>query len=365
MRPFDPQTILREELGELKAYAPAPGTYEVRLDANEAPNILSPALKKRLGEVAAKTAWTKYPDAGQKALRKAIAAHLGVKSNQVIAGVGSDELITLLLTAATRLKSKAPAPTLLTTTPTFVMYRLSARVRGQRVMEVPLDSEWDLDEKAALRAIEMAEPNVIFIASPNNPTGTMVSEDRLQALIEAAPNSLVVVDEAYVDYADRTQLALLEKYENVAILRTLSKVGFASIRLGWLVGSKRLVAELDKVRLPYNIPTLTQELATCVLSEFSDELKTICETVKTERSRVAQALENQSGVRVVPSQANFLWIELEQPAGSVFTELGKQGVLVRSFHGRGGRLEKYLRVTIGSPEDNDRFLSALSEVLAQ
>src|SRR5690606_19198185 len=135
MRSFDPQIILREELAELKAYSPAPGNFEVRLDANEAPDMLSPALKKRLNEITSKTSWTKYPDASQKLLRKAIATHLGVKSTQIIAGVGSDELITMLLTAATRLKSKAPAPTLITTTPTFVMYRLSARIRGQRVME--------------------------------------------------------------------------------------------------------------------------------------------------------------------------------------------------------------------------------------
>lgn len=365
MRSFDPQTILREELGELKAYSPAPGNFELRLDANEAPNLLSPGLKKRLNEVCAKTDWTKYPDASQKQLRKAIARHLGVKSTQVIAGVGSDELISLLLTAATRLKSKAPAPTVVTTTPTFVMYRLSARVRGQRVMEVPLDEAWDLNEKSMLRAVEMADPNVVFIASPNNPTGTMVDEQRLEAVIQAAPKALIVVDEAYIDYADRSQLALLEKYENVAILRTLSKIGFASLRLGWLIGSPALVAELDKVRLPYNVPTLTQELATVVLSEFSEELSVLCNTVKAERARVSKALETQRGVTVVPSQANFLWLELERSAAEVFTALGKKGVLVRSFAGRGGRLEKYLRVTIGTSEQNNRFLEALRDALSE
>ena len=363
MRTFDPQIILREELAELKAYSPAPGNFETRLDANEAPDILSPELKKRLNEVVSKTSWTKYPDASQKLLRKAIAGHLGVKSTQIIAGVGSDELITLILTAATRLKSKAPAPTLITTTPTFVMYRLSARVRGQRVMEVPLDEAWDLDEKAMLRAIEMADPNVIFIASPNNPTGTMVDEQRLDALIQAAPHALVVVDEAYINYADRDQMSLLDKYENVAILRTLSKVGFAALRLGWLVGSPKLVEQLDKVRLPYNVPTLTQELATVVFNEFSAEISSICGVVKSERERVVAELESVAGVTVVPSQANFLWLELNRSAAEVFSTLGKKGVLVRCFAGRGGRLEKYLRVTIGKPEENNRFLEALRDTL--
>ncbi len=363
MRSFDPQVILRPELGELKAYAPSTGSYELRLDANEAPAVLSPAAKKRLGEVAAKTAWHQYPDAGQKDLRKAIAKHLGVKSAQILAGVGSDELITLLLTVATRLKAKAPAPTLLTTTPTFVMYRLSARIRGQRVMEVPLDADWDLDEEGMLRAIEMAAPNVIFIASPNNPTGTMVTRSRLERVIEAASGSLVVVDEAYIDYADGNHLDLLDRYENVAILRTLSKVGFAALRVGWIVASPNLIVELDKARLPYNLPTVSQTLATLVLTELTDEMKSTCVLVRQERARLTTALGNLRGVAVVPSQANFLWLKLEGSAGDVFGRLGKLGVLVRSFHGRGGRLEQYLRVTIGTREQNDRFLEALRESL--
>ena len=290
MRSFDPQVILRPELGELKAYSPTLGNFELRLDANEAPPVLSAAAKKKLGETAAKTLWHQYPDAGQKELRKAIAKHLGVKSTQLVVGVGSDEIITLLLTVFTKSKSKAPAPTLLTTTPTFVMYRLSARLRGQRVMEVPLDENWDLDEEAMLRAIDMASPNVIFIASPNNPTGTMMSKDRLERVIQAASDSLVVIDEAYVDYAERHHLDLLERYENVAILRTLSKVGFAALRVGWIVASPALVNELDKARLPYNLPTVSQSLATLVLNEMGDEIRSIRELVVRERTRLTQAL---------------------------------------------------------------------------
>lgn len=363
MRSFDPQLILCEELGELKPYSPSPGTYEVRLDANEAPDLLSPELKKRMAEVAAKTAWGAYPDAGQKKLRKAIAKHLDVSPGQVIAGVGSDELITLLLTAATRLKTKAPAPTVVTTTPTFVMYRQSARVRGQRVMEVPLDNQWQFSDDDLLRAIEMAAPNIVFIASPNNPTGTMIEEAKLEKVIQGAPETLIVVDEAYINYANRHQMGLLHKYGNVAILRTLSKIGFASLRIGWLVGSPDLVSELDKVRLPYNLPTVCQSLGALVLDEFSDEIKSLTHVVKDERTRVAAALEKMPGVRVVPSEANFLWLELDQLASAVFKSLGNNGVLVRSFHGRGGRLEKCIRVTIGTPAQNDRFLAAMSASL--
>lgn len=363
MSSFNPHTILRDELAELKPYTPASGNYAVRLDANEAPGLLPPEIKKHLSEVVNKTLWHKYPDAGVTQLRKTIAKLHGVKSTQVIVGVGSDEIITMLLTAATRLKSRAPAPTLLTTTPTFVMYRLSARVRGQRVMEVPLDQEWDLDERAMSKALEMAEPNVIFIASPNNPTGTMVSSDRLERLIEQASQSLVVVDEAYINYADRDQLDLLQRHENVAILRTLSKVGFAALRVGWLVGQEALVTELDKVRLPYNMPTLSQNLANVVLADHADYILRLSEAVRLERARMTQELTTMAGVTVVPSQANFLWLAVTKPASEVYALLGKKGVLVRSFHGRGGRMEHFLRVTVGTRDENDQFLAAMADVL--
>lgn len=360
---FDPHTILRDELGELSAYAPTAGDFEVRLDANEAPALLSPQAKKRLSEVATKIALERYPDAGQKQLRKAIATHLGVRPAQVLCGVGSDEIIGLLLTVATRTRGRAPAPTVVTTTPTFVMYRLSARIRGQRVMEVPLDADWDLDEAAMLRAIEMATPNLIFIASPNNPTGTMVSSDRLERVIQSAPEALVVVDEAYVDYASRTQLSLLESYENVVILRTLSKIGFAALRVGWIVGKAEIIAELDKARFPYNLPTVCQDLATLVLTELKGEIEATKSAVLRERSRLVTELGTFQGLLLPPSEANFLWIGLPRSAEEVYTRLKKEGVLVRSFHGRGGRLERYLRVTVGTKAENDRFLEAFRVAL--
>jgi histidinol-phosphate aminotransferase len=363
MRKFDFNLVLRPELAELHAYSPVGGNFDVRLDANEAPPLLSPAAKKRMAEVAAKIDYGLYPDAGQKELRKAIADHVGLSPGEVTAGVGSDELITLLLTIASRPRSRSGSATILTTTPTFVMYRLSARVRGQRVMEVPLDSQWDLDLEAMLRAVQFAEPNLIFIATPNNPTGTMASSDRLRELIEAAKDSLIVIDEAYINYASRDHVSLLGQYENVVILRTLSKIGFAGLRVGWLMGSKAIISEVDKARLPYNLPTHSQKLASLALGELAPEIEGITRYVKAERARVAEELRSYKAVRVVPSEANFLWLELDRPSEDVFLALGKEGVLVRSFHGRGGRLDRCLRVTIGTEAQNDRFLDALQRVL--
>jgi histidinol-phosphate aminotransferase len=223
------------------------------------------------------------------------------------------------------------------------------------VIEVPLDASWELAERPFRSALELAEPHLVFVASPNNPTGTLAPPDRLTRLIEATPSSLFVLDEAYVDYADTHALDLFRRYPNVVVLRTLSKIGFAALRVGWLIGRAELVAELDKVRLPYNLGTLSQRLATVVLDELWDEVTRSVRTLKTERARVAAELAAR-GARVTPSQANFLWLETPRPAGEVFEALKAEGVLVRSFHERGGRLASQLRVTLGTPAENDELV---------
>lgn len=355
--------LLRPELAELSAYAPIAGDFELRLDANEAPALLGPEARARLGEVAAATAWERYPDARAGDLRRAIARRMGVDADEILVGVGSDEIISLLSTVLSRPRGDAPVPSLLTTTPTFVMYRMAARVRGQRVIEVPLDDAWDLAEGSLVRALELAPPNLVFVASPNNPTGTRPSRDRLERLIQAADGALVVIDEAYVDYADGDCLDLYRAHANVAITRTLSKVGFAALRVGWLVARPELVRELDKARLPFNVSAPSQRLATVVLEELADEVRRITSTVVHERARMEAELARLGGVTVTPSQANFCWLRCERPAAEVFAALADKKILVRSFHERGGRLANQLRVTLGTREGNDAFLRALTEVL--
>jgi histidinol-phosphate aminotransferase len=360
MRESSLAALLRPELAELTAYVPEPGEYAVRLDANEAPPLLSGAARALLAQAAADTLWERYPDATVRELRQAIADACATSPEEVLCGVGSDEIITLLVTALSVPRGRAPVATVLTTTPTFVMYRMSARVRGLRVIEVPLDDTWDLATDSLLQALELVQPNLVFIASPNNPTGNLMRRDRLERVIDAAREALVVVDEAYVAYAPTDQLDLYRSRPNVAVMRTLSKVGFASLRLGWLLGHPDLVRELDKVRLPYNVPTLSQRLATVALRELGDEMRSTAQAVKQERDRLAVALGELGAV--APSDANFLWLRTERPAGEVFEGLARRGVLVRSFHRAGGRLAHQLRVTVGTREENDAFLKALREV---
>lgn len=354
--------LLSPGLVELKRYVPEPGDYAVRLDANEAPSLLSDESKELLVRAAASTAWQRYPDATARALRCAIGERMRVTPEEVLPGVGSDEVLTLLLTALARPRGKNPTAALLTTTPTFVMYRLSARARGVSVMEVPLDSDWDLPQTSMLRALQMSPPNLVVIASPNNPTGTLVSPERLEAVIEAAQGALVLIDEAYIDYAERDHLELYRRHENVALLRTLSKVGFAALRVGWLVARPKLIAELDKVRLPYNLSSVSQALATLVLAELQHEIERTTRAVISERARLSAELAAHPALAVTPSQANFLWLRTERSAGEVRAGLAERGVLVRTFHDRGGRLQHQLRVTVGTPRQNDAFLHALSEV---
>jgi histidinol-phosphate aminotransferase len=356
-------SLLRADLAELGAYVPHPGTYAVRLDANEAPPMLAPAAREALARAIVPPSFCRYPDATATELREALAERSCAHVDEVMVGCGSDEIIALLLTALDRPRERAPVATIVTTTPTFVMYRLSARARGIKTLEVPLDAGWDLAVDSMRTAIEVARPNLVFIASPNNPTGTLMSLDRLVRVIESAPESLVVVDEAYVDFAGPSeQAALRTRYPNVALLGTISKIGFAALRVGWVVGPRGLVREIDKTRQPYNLSVPAQLGATYVLRHLGDEVARCTRLVVAERERVATGLR-ALGLDVPQSHANFLWAGTPGPAGEVFEALAARGVLVRSFHARGGRLQNRLRVTIGLPEENDRLLHEMPACL--
>jgi len=362
MSGFSISALCRPELAELSAYSPDLASYRVRLDANEAPPLMSSAAHERIARALAEGAWERYPDPSLAALRQAIALSLDVTPQEVLPGVGSDEVISLLLTAFVRPLPPADTATVLTTTPSFVMYRMSARCRGLRVLEVPLDAGWDLSVDAMKSALAMSPPSIVFIASPNNPTGNTMSRDRLEQVIALAPQALFVIDEAYIAYSERDQLDLYRRFENVAILRTLSKVGFAAFRLGFLLARPEVVSELDKVRLPYNVPTPTQRVAELAFGELAPEIARITAEVVQQRASVAERLAGLPGAVVTPSQANFLWLRTARPAAELYEALKQRGILVRSFHGRGGRLANQLRITIGTASENDELCRSLTEL---
>lgn len=351
--------LVRPELTTIEAYVPHAGHFDVRLDANESPDLLSADAHARLVEVLTSTNFNRYPDVNAVELREAIARHTSSSVDEIIVGCGSDEVIAMLLSALDKPRAKTPRARIVTTTPTFVMYRLSAKVRGIDVVEVPLDASWNLDVAGMKRAIEFGQPNIVFLATPNNPTGTCMAEDRLRQVIEAAPDTLVVLDEAYVDFANTSVAHLRRAYPNVVVLGTISKIGFAALRVGWLAGASELVRELNKVRQPYNIPPPCQQAATLVLSELQGEVKRLVTHVLAERERMTQELQ-RLGFGVTPSQANFVWVETKRPADEVFEDLATHGILIRSFAKQGGRLAHRIRVTVGTRSENDRFLETIA-----
>ncbi len=217
--------LARPELAELSSYVPAdPPGIRVRLDANEAPALRSSVIHDVVARAIARVCIERYPDPTATELKSRIAERTGARGDELVVGNGSDELISLVLTALARPREGSDRAAVLVPTPTFVMYAITARTHGLRVCEVPLDAHWDLDFPLMQRAIEDMAPNVVFIASPNNPTGNRMSDDRLEAVIRSAPRSLVIVDEAYVDYGGSSLRTWRRRFPNLAVLRTLSKI---------------------------------------------------------------------------------------------------------------------------------------------
>jgi len=364
---------LNPALLQQKAYVPDPVVVPVRLDANEAPPLL-PTLDEKERAI-----WNaalcgvepaRYPDVRANAVRNAIAARSKVDPSQIVIGCGSDEVISMLLATLRKPIVDAP-PTILVPTPAFVMYRIAGRVQGYEVVEVPLDSKWDLDEGAMLDAIASKRPAVVFLATPNNPTSGVFSRQRVEHIIEAAalgdPPSLVVIDEAYLPFRlgegdpweGRTGLDDLREHAHVLVLRTLSKVGLAALRVGWAIAHPSLATEIEKVRLPYDLPATSQAGATAALGPLAGAVDRHVASIVRERARLIAALATIPGVSHERSDGNFIWLALPKPAPDVVEAMKAKGVLVRTFPSH----PRHVRVTVGTPAEDDRFLDVLGSVL--
>jgi len=356
-------SLLRPEIEELKPYVPHdPPGIEVKLDANEAPPSTSAHVKEVVARAVANVALERYPDPRALRLKEAIAKRTGAKVEELIVGTGSDEVIALLLTALARPQGRNPQAVVLTPVPTFVMYRITARGHGVKPVEVPLDSAWDLDAPMTKRAIEMMQPSIVFIASPNNPTSNRMSESRLAEVVAAAKDSVAVVDEAYVDYAPSSVRSWRAEHRHLGILRTVSKIGLAALRVGWLEADAALVTEIDKVRQPFNVSATSQAAAAAVLEDAWDDVQADVARVVKARDELAAAIGALDGWVVTPSAANFLWVKTPLAAEHVHSALIEKKILVRSFHTAGGRLASQLRITVGTERENARLLEALREI---
>lgn len=363
------ERIIRPEVRALSAYAVAPAEGMIKLDAMENPFPLPEPLRAELGAVLAQASLNRYPPAGANELRATLCETMQVPAGfDVLLGNGSDEIIHLILQACAR-----PGATVLSPSPAFVMVQMSALFDGVRYVDVPLLPDFNLDLPAMLAAIERDRPAVTFIAYPNNPTGNLFKDADIEAIVKAARrvDGLVVVDEAYQPFAPTTWMGRLPEFDNLVVMRTLSKLGLAGIRLGYLAGAPALLAEFDKVRPPYNINVLTQAAALLVLRR-KDVLDGQAAVLREERAMLARELATLPGVRVYPSAANFILVRFGGDAGAdldagaatmrangVFAYLKGQRILVKNMSGGHSLLQGCLRLTVGSPEENRALLAGL------
>jgi histidinol-phosphate aminotransferase len=348
-----PQDLVRPEILALKAYQVADAEGMVKLDAMENPYPLPEAMRRELANVLARTDLNRYPEPTGRKLRELLAKKMKVPAGmELLLGNGSDDLIQIITLALAR-----PGAVMMYPGPTFVMYAMNATFFGMRGVSAGLREDFTLDVQAFLAAMREQQPSLIYIAYPNNPTGVLYPEEDVLAILRAA-EGLVVLDEAYHVFAQKTFMPRLAEFPNLVVLRTMSKLGLAGIRLGYLAGRPEWIGEFNKVRQAYNVNVLTQAAALFVLERL-DVLEKQAAVIRGERAALGNALAALPGVTVYPSEANFFLIRVPD-AGRSFEALRGQGVLVRSLH---PGLANCLRVTVGTPEENRILLNAMREAL--
>lgn len=351
---------VRPAVSALSAYSVADASGMVKLDAMENPYSLPQALAEAWRGELSNVDINRYPDPSSQALKDRMYEVLGLPDQAaLILGNGSDEIIQMLAMA---LGGEGRA--FMSMDPAFVMYRMIALMNGMRYVSADLQSDsFSIDMASTLATIEAEQPAVLFVANPNNPTGNSHSLDDLRRLAEAVPGVLVI-DEAYAPFTDTTALPLLEEYSHVLVMRTFSKMGLAGLRLGYLLGDAQWIRELDKVRLPYNINVLTQRAAAFALTHYATfEQQTM--QIRSDRQWLFESLGAMPGIRVWPSEANFLLFRGPEGSGaSIYEALKDRGILIKSLSGGHPLLQDCLRVTVGTPTENQQFLAALPDILS-
>ena len=349
-----PQDLIRPEILALKAYHVPEAKGMVKLDAMENPYTLPESLRGELAERLAHVDLNRYPQPAAPRLIDLLKRKMAVPAGmEVMLGNGSDELLQNITLAVAKPGAVAMFPA-----PTFVMYSMYAAFFGMKAAAVPLREDFTLDAAAFIKRIRAENPAVVFIAYPNNPTGVLYPEDEVVEIIKAC-SGLVVLDEAYHAFAQKSFMPRLAEFPNLVVLRTVSKLGLAGIRLGYLAGAKAWLEQFDKVRSPYNINVLTEATAVFLLERL-EVLEGQAARIVSERTTLGGRLAALQGVTVFPSQANFLLIRVAD-ADRAFESLKRQGVLVKNLNSP--TLKNCLRVTVGTPDENRILLTALKQAL--
>jgi histidinol-phosphate aminotransferase len=352
---------IRADVRAAKSYIVPDASGYIKLDAMENPYELPPALRQELARRLAEVMINRYPAASYATVKQKIRDTLGVPAGfDVMLGNGSDEIISIIATATARQDRRA---TLLAPEPGFVMFQRSAQFAGMDYVGVPLKADFSLDLPAMLAAIAEHKPSVVFLAYPNNPTGNLFDEADMVRIIEAmGETGIVVVDEAYQPFARKSFMERLPGFPNMVVMRTLSKLGLAGIRLGYLAAAPALLEQFEKVRPPYNVNVLTQAAAEFALDHI-DVLNRQAAELNAERTRLAAALAALPGVDVFPSAANFLLVRVPDP-DKACDKLRAERVLIKNLSKMHKLLSGCIRVTVSTPEENATFLDALKASLS-
>jgi histidinol-phosphate aminotransferase len=354
-----PLDRIKSYVRELQPYSLKVERANVKLNQNENPWDVPSAIRKESARRFADLSWSRYPAFSALELQERLARFAGWKSEGVIAGNGSNELIQALL-----MVTVGSGTRVIINEPTFALYRQIATVLGGEVLSVPLTNNLQYDVKALFEKVQSIDPDVVIICSPNNPTGGVFALSDLASLLELS-RGLVIVDEAYFEFSGQTVLPLLEKYSRLVVLRTFSKaMALAALRVGYLLAAPELVREIAKAVLPYNLNSFSQNAAEVAIEKYEDELRPLVDRIVSERDRVYAELSCIDGFEPLTSRANFMLVRSAISPARVYDELLKRDILIRDVS-RYPLLRDYFRISIGRPDENDRLLSALREVTAQ
>ena len=348
--------VFRADVQAMHAYAVQPSAGLLKLDAMENPHRLPPDLQAQLGQRLGALALNRYPGERINDLRAALATHAGLPDGfDLMLGNGSDELISLLAMAC-----DVPGASILAPVPGFVMYAMSAQLQGLKFIGVDLTPDFELDEAAMLAAIKKHQPTIVYLAYPNNPTANLWDDAVIENIIAAAPG-LVVMDEAYQPFASRSYIDRVARHPHVLLMRTLSKFGLAGVRLGYMMGPRALIAQVDKVRPPYNISVLNAGAALFAL-EHAPVFAAQAQDLREQRDRLQRMLALLPGVKSWPSDANMILVRVPD-AGKTFDGMKSRGVLVKNVSKMHPLLAHCLRLTVGTADENTQMMAALEASL--
>ena len=351
MSHIDLMELVRDKIKDLKAYQVENLDECTKLHANENPYPPSPELLNKIFQRLDELELNRYPDPDCRNLKKTIANRTGALTEQIIIGNGSDELIQYLMQVLCDAEETIAFPD-----PTFAMYGITAQCLGLSPVSFPLNDNWDFEASSALKTLAEHKARIVFISYPNNPTGNCFSEQEIQQVIEQF-EGIVVLDEAYHDFSGKTFLKQMEKHNNLVILRSLSKIGLAGLRVGYGIFPVMLAEQVNKSRLPYNSNSISQWVANELLNDFTPVQNQIHSIVE-ERDRLMDELSKLPGITAYPSNSNFILFQASRDGEKVFNNLKANGTLLRNL-GSHPRLKNCLRVTIGTKQENDLFLSQL------